>query len=347
LCLGECRKPDASATAEPGAAPSGAATLRTPAAQAPSPGFAGAYRGIIGDNLRVLMRLQDTAGTVEGTYFYEKTGVDLRLSGRLDDRALELRELSGAVQTGAFRGSVGDDGKIAGTWSDPTGARTLPFALEPIARRADARAALVYKKTLRYSVPVIAAEAGGEVCKGTVTYPELFGLADERVERALNARLSPNEDVHLPQRCDHAIEVGGGYELAKNADGVLSVSLFWWVADSLAAHPSRSDEAVNVFLGDGHPLSLFGDVLEPGTEAVLPRALTAQIDKAAGGDASGRDALRGALGPPYDDFVLEKTAIRFSALSRLPHALQGLNGDGFRVPYAALRLATRGVVHGP
>jgi hypothetical protein len=321
--------------------------VRPPAAQAPSPGLAGAYRGTIGDNLRVVMRLRDTAGAVEGTYFYEKTGMDLRLSGRLDGRALELSELSGATQTGAFRGSVGDDGKIAGTWSKPTDATVLPFALEPIARSAEARAALVYKKTLRYSVPVVDAEAGGDVCRGTVTYPELFGLGDERVERALNARLSPGEDVRPPQPCDHAREVGGSYELARNADGVLSVSLSSWTVDSLAAHPSADDEAVNVLLGDGHPLSLFGDVLEPGTESLLSRALTAQIDKAAGGDANARDALRGALGPPYDDFVLEKTAIRFSALSRLPHALQALNGDGFRAPYAALRLATRGVVHGP
>jgi hypothetical protein len=77
--------------------------------------------------------------------------MDLRLSGRLDGRALELLELSGATQTGAFRGSVGDDGKIAGTWSKPTDATALPFALEPIARAAETRAALVYKKTLRDS----------------------------------------------------------------------------------------------------------------------------------------------------------------------------------------------------
>ncbi|MDP9037399.1 MAG: hypothetical protein M3O50_21585 [Myxococcota bacterium] len=345
--LGQCRKPDASAGTEPDAAVSSSAAVRPPAMLAPSPGIVDAYRGCIGDNLRVIMRLHNTAGTVEGSYFYEKKGVDLRVSGHLDGRALDLRGLSGATPTGTFRGSIGDDGKIAGTWSDPTGARALPFAIEPIARRADTSAALVYMKTLRYSVPVIAAEAGEDVCKGKVMYPELFGLPDEGVERALNARLSPNEVVRLPQSCDSAREVGGGYDLAKNADGVLSVSLFSWIWDSSAAHPSRDDEAVNVFLGDGHPLSLFGDVLEPGTEAVLTRALTAQINKAAGGDATARDALRGALGPPYDDFVLEQTVIRFSALSRLPHALQGLNGDGFRVPYAALRLAQRGGVHGP
>jgi hypothetical protein len=104
----------------------------------------------------------------------------------------------------------------------------------------------------------------------------------------------------------------------------------------------------NTFLGDGHSLALFGDVLEPGTEAFVSRALAPQIGQAAGSDASAREVLRGALGPPYDDFGLEKTAIRFSALSRLPHALQALNGvDGFRVPYAALRLARSGAVHGP
>jgi hypothetical protein len=288
------------------------------------------------------MRLQDTAGAVEGTYFYEKTGVDLRLRGHLDGRALDLEELSGTTRTGAFRGTVGDDGKIAGTWSDPTGARALPFALEPIARSANA---LAYKKTLGYSLPVVGSDTGGEVCKGTVTYLELFGLADERVERALNARLAPNEDVRPPQTCDHGREVGGSYALARNADGVLSVSLSWWTADSLAAHPSADEAAVNVFLSDGRPLSLFGDVLEPGTEDALARALRPLVDKAAP-DASAREALRGALGPPYDDFVLEKTGIRFSALSRLPHALQALNGEGFPLPYAALRLAPHGVVHG-
>jgi hypothetical protein len=193
----------------------------------------------------------------------------------------------------------------------------------------------------RYCPDVGANAKGGEVCKGNVAYPEVFGLPTTAIEEKLNAQLAPGE-VIAPNPCDHATEASGDYGIGYNKHGVLSLRLTWGTLDSQAAHPSSEARTITVILRDGAPVHLFGDVLQQGTEAALQTALASQIESAAGGDRDAKEILAGALAPPYDDFLLEDRDVRIFALARLPYAYHGVAADGFSVAYARLTPS-----HGP
>src|SRR5260221_14651675 len=59
------------------------------------------YRGSIG-NSHIQMRLNFNGSEVIGTYAYDSVGQDLNLTGRLNNGALELTEMSGKQKTGKF-----------------------------------------------------------------------------------------------------------------------------------------------------------------------------------------------------------------------------------------------------
>lgn len=301
--------------------------------------LADAYRGTIG-NLPVVMRLERSGATLSGSYFYEKNGGDLALAGTLDAGGADfsLSERSGSSRTGELRAHLGPDGVLTGTWSAPGGAKSLPLHLAPIARSAAPESALVFRKHLQFSEPVVGEDGGRGPgsCKGDTWYPEVFGLPTGALERALNEKLAPNADEQPPKPCDHAVESSGDFGVSYDAHGILSVRMAWEVTDSQAAHPSSAATSLNLTLRDGKPLALFGDVFERGSAAKVQALLAPQIEKAARGDADAKSVLEDALTPPFDDFVLEPTGVRVFVLNRLPHAFQALDQDGFELPYHLL-----------
>ncbi len=106
-------------------------------AAAPAPETVGAhYMGTIGDGMAVQMLLMKKEGGISGSYFYERSGVPLFLTGKrdksfyatLDERTSKDRK------SGLFEGLLDLSGTVFnGTWSSPDGNKSLPFALEKTA----------------------------------------------------------------------------------------------------------------------------------------------------------------------------------------------------------------------
>src|ERR1043166_2284679 len=84
------------------------------------------YRGSIG-NSHIQMRLNFNGNEVSGTYAYDNVGQDLSLSGRLNNGALELTEMSGKQKTGKFvcKKPLGDPIDSECTWSKIDGTRAV------------------------------------------------------------------------------------------------------------------------------------------------------------------------------------------------------------------------------
>jgi len=89
------------------------------------------YRGSIGDN-HIQMRLSFNGSEVTGTYAYDSVGQDLNLTGRLNNGALELTEVSGKQKTGKFvcKKPLEDPIDSECTWSKIDGTRKSMVTLE-------------------------------------------------------------------------------------------------------------------------------------------------------------------------------------------------------------------------
>lgn len=82
--------------------------------------------GRIGDNLNIHMRLSVNDGRVEGGYYYDKYGQEIKLSGYFSRGSLELYEEGG---TGTMYGMT-IDGAIKGAWTHDTRVLLLVLVME-------------------------------------------------------------------------------------------------------------------------------------------------------------------------------------------------------------------------
>jgi len=100
----------------------------------PANGFAEslAYRGTLGRESRIGLRLTRQGSHVDGTYAYATTMSPIRLTGDVRaDGEVDLQEQTGLVKTGMFHGRFQSDG-FEGIWSDPTGAKTFPVKVATV-----------------------------------------------------------------------------------------------------------------------------------------------------------------------------------------------------------------------
>ena len=97
----------------------------------PASGQTKVYRGSIGDS-HIQMRLTVNGNDVSGTYSYDSVGQDLNLTGRLNNGALELTEISGKQKTGKFvcKKPLDDPIDSECTWSKIGGTRESMVTLE-------------------------------------------------------------------------------------------------------------------------------------------------------------------------------------------------------------------------
>lgn len=95
------------------------------------------FIGAVGDGNKVQMELIFDLEDVNGSYYYDKKGIPIPLSGTFNpkDSSIELVEkgYKGLI-TGTFRGKMNTEGSdfakaIKGQWSNPKGEKTLPFKL--------------------------------------------------------------------------------------------------------------------------------------------------------------------------------------------------------------------------
>jgi len=99
------------------------------------------YIGKIGENLSVQMELSLDDGEVRGSYYYDKKGIPLSLSGEADLKESKIKLVESddrKKKTGLFKGvfttiSDGLGTTIEGTWSNADGENELPFKLNKVA----------------------------------------------------------------------------------------------------------------------------------------------------------------------------------------------------------------------
>jgi hypothetical protein len=88
--------------------------------------FDAIYSGTMAGKYPVVMGLLFDGETVSGEYVYTKHNKPIRLSGTRRGETLSLRESVDGVFNGVFEGIMAH-GTFAGTWTDASGQKTLPF----------------------------------------------------------------------------------------------------------------------------------------------------------------------------------------------------------------------------
>jgi hypothetical protein len=142
------------------------------------------YEGTIAGK-PVVVRVDCTSADVcSGYYFYKNIGATIRLvyntSNVLDER-VGARTRSSVTGRLAFTGPPGKP-TWDGTWTAPVGAPAQPIALTRVARDAAPR---WMKRTFAEK------SKKDKDCFVTVTSFEILGLADEKMEAAINAAFAP------------------------------------------------------------------------------------------------------------------------------------------------------------
>jgi hypothetical protein len=147
LALIACSRQPHSGDAAPGnSAPSTTreGNTRTTSAPADTNGCEKSYRGNIGNNIPIRMKLCRDGEKLKGTYQYVKVGQDLRLEGEMGrNGSFQMNEYHGnKVSTGTFLGGFVGNTLIEGMWIEggANGQKQLPFTLwleKPIAGVAD------------------------------------------------------------------------------------------------------------------------------------------------------------------------------------------------------------------
>jgi len=99
------------------------------------------YTGKIGEELSIQMELSLDSGDLRGSYYYDKKGIPLSLSGEvnLKESKIKLVEINDKkIKTGEFNGTFlpipdGLGPTIEGVWSNAVGEKELPFILNKVA----------------------------------------------------------------------------------------------------------------------------------------------------------------------------------------------------------------------
>lgn len=99
---------------------------------APSPYvFSRQFSGKIGKTMAVKMTLRSDGKNVVGSYYYVKHRNTIALRGTIDSRGnFEMKGVYGSEWIDVFIGRVGTNGKLRGTWKNPSGTKSFPFAVE-------------------------------------------------------------------------------------------------------------------------------------------------------------------------------------------------------------------------
>ena len=312
------------------------------AEQPPSdvPAWAGErlFKGRIGDESRVVVRLRIENERARGRYFYEATGGDLTLDGSFERGALELTEqtLDGRA-SGRFRAMLQPDGSVTGSWEAVSGKRRLPLELRPVMPAWESGAPLpVMKKHARLVRSARARHPLPDIkqCIDDFSYPEVVGAFDAATEDKLNTRLLP-KSIPIEADCDTGYEYEVTHTVHLNRSGILSVS--YDHAYCCGAHPSYTKSFVNLLLPSNNELELAG-LLQPDAVPKLQRLLTPAVTATAKEvESPDTSEVMNALTRSPADFVVEDSGLRLSAFNSQPHAIQAAYQAGYLVSYAELR----------
>lgn len=110
--------------------------------------FIKTFEGKIDDKYKIMMKITSDDGIISGKYFYKSNGVELKLSGEINNGNIILKEFNkDSNQTGMFKGKIINNEKIIGEWSKPDGNKIMNFKL--IESNTDYSTALNQSKNIK------------------------------------------------------------------------------------------------------------------------------------------------------------------------------------------------------
>lgn len=236
------------------------------------------FSGNVGDN-RVQMTLRRDGSQLQGTYFYQKVGKDLKVSGAIkEDGSFTLAEFAPTgAKTGEFSGSwsktESDDGyTLNGEWKNPGGTKTLEFFLT--------EQMIFFKSGARLTTRTFSEKNKPKVFELSAEYPELSGvspviatkfnqLAKAKALNELNKfrkdfLAQTAEDLKFARERGMTNTVEVSYNVAFADDEVISI----WFGNYFytgGAHPNGYTFTLNFDLKTGRELKL-GDIFKPGAD---------------------------------------------------------------------------------
>ncbi|HEY0005749.1 MAG TPA: DUF3298 domain-containing protein [Pyrinomonadaceae bacterium] len=234
------------------------------------------FRGNIGGENKIEMKLVRDGERLSGTYFYSKVGSNLEVRGTIDKQGnLMLKEFDASgTQTGLFKGKWTDSETeggvfIEGNWSKPDGSKEATF--------------YVTEQHVEFSngLSVVSKEIKEENKKARyrldVEYPQLQGAAggsaeafnhevSSRITKEINewksgAGLEAGEEDLSYDAPEDSFDESYDVRLANN--DLVSIIFYVSVYEHGAAHPSSYSSVINYDLKQGRTLKL-ANLFKPG-----------------------------------------------------------------------------------
>ncbi|MFT3702024.1 MAG: hypothetical protein QM802_06630 [Agriterribacter sp.] len=85
------------------------------------------YYGAINKTLKVVLQIKNTNGTISGFYFYEKKGIDIKLTGKQDGNKISLFELDYLAKPVAEINGEILKNELRGQWKSIASGKTFPI----------------------------------------------------------------------------------------------------------------------------------------------------------------------------------------------------------------------------
>lgn len=276
-----CKK---SATPAPSAPPATAPGLPPPLPQAQGGATLSEikyFKGSIGSSLDLQMKLVRTAGTLSGSYFYQRIGTRINLAGTIEpDGKFVLEEFDPAgKQTGVFKGLWAVDAQdgmvqLSGLWSKPNpkeGDKGAAFSVheEPIALSGDVE--LIAKQIkesnakLMYEIEVQYPQFSGGSNPNFEKFNQLVHAVVTKKVAGFKKDMAPDEGEEPRPEGSMASDLGIAYEITLAQDDFISVEFDIGSYYQGAAHPNSYSETINYDLKNGKQLKL-SDLFQPGSK---------------------------------------------------------------------------------
>ena len=276
LGLMACKK--TSAPADPTATSPLASQYQSAAGGTTPVGSSKYFKGSIGSTLGLQMKLVREGEKLTGSYFYQKVGTPISLSGTIDKNGnVVLDEFdSGGHQTGVFKGvwSEDENGLIAvsGNWTKPNSDKKTAFSLheEPIEFSSGveivAKRIKENNKKMKYEIDAVYPQLTGS---GSANYEKfnqtIRGVVTKKVG-AFRTGQAPSADDPPPTELESlGSDLSVAYTIALARDDLISVVLEVSDYEAGAAHPNSYSEVMNFDLKNGKVLKL-ADLFQPGSK---------------------------------------------------------------------------------
>ena len=319
------------------------------------------FKGSIGNNLDLQMKLIKTGELITGHYSYQKIGTRISLRGNVDkDGNVVLHEFDPTgKQTGEFKGVWtvnSEEGriKIGGNWTNPQGEkgseRLTAFSLkeEPIFFSGDVE---IINKQIKESNKKLMFEIDAN-------YPQITGGSNPNVEKLnqvlqsvvtrkvtdFRKEMVPKEDEEPRPAGSMGSDINVAYSIALAQDDLVSIEFDVGSYYQGAAHPNSYTEVVNYDLKNGKQLKL-GDLFKSGSKYLQAIAnyciedLNKQTKAKGPASMLEESSIRSGAAPApknYESWMITRNGlgINFDSYQVAPYAA----GPQFvMVPYSALK----------